>query len=126
MKKKVLLIDDEPDFLDIMGQRIESWGYDVTVAADGNEGMDAFMTKSPDAIVLDYMMPDINGIQLLMKIRAVNMKIPVIMFTGKPKLEAMEDIKKLNILAFIPKLSTYADAQASLKTALAMAFKAKK
>ena len=123
--RRVLLIDDETDFLDIMGQRIESWGYEVILASSGEEAMDALMSRQPDAIVLDYIMPDINGIELLKKIRDVDKKIPVIMFTAKPKSEAMEEGMKLKISAFIPKLSKFTDTQKNLKAPLDMIFKRK-
>ena len=71
-KKKILLIDDETDFLNIMGQRLEYWGFDALLASNGEEAMDAFMNKHPDAIIVDYLMPDINGVELLTKIRAVD------------------------------------------------------
>lgn len=122
-KKKILIVDDEIDFLEIMGQRIESWGYEAIPASNGKEAMDAFMCKKPDVIILDYLMPDINGIQLMTKIRAIDIKIPIIMFTIKPEPKTIEDARKLNIFAFIPKLSPYGDTQASLKAALGMAFK---
>ena len=124
-RKKILIVDDETDFLEIMRQRVESWGYEVIPTSNGKEAMDVFRDKSPDAIILDYLMPDINGIQLLRKIRAINMKVPVIMFTAKPEFEAIKDTEKLNVLAFIPKLSPYVNTQANLKTALNMAFEEK-
>ncbi len=122
-KMKVLLIDDETDFLDIMGQRIESWGYEVIPASNAKEAIDAFKSKNPDAIVLDYLMPDVNGIELLKKLRGIDKNVPVIMFTAKPKSEAIDEGVKLNISAFIPKLSTYTDTQKNLKTPLEMIFK---
>ena len=123
--KKILIVDDETDFLEIMTQRIESWGYEVIPASNSKEAMDAFRDKKPDVIILDYLMPDIDGVQLLKKIRTIDMGIPVIMFTAKPESEAIEDTEKLNVLAFIPKLSPYVDTQANLKTALNMAFEEK-
>lgn len=123
MLKKILLVDDELDFLDIMGRRIESWGYEVIPASNGDEAMDALMGKNPDVIILDYVMPDINGVQLLTKIRAIDLRVPVIMFTAKPQVEVIKKAGRLNVSAFIPKLSPYVNTQANLKTALDMALK---
>lgn len=124
-KKKILIVDDETGFLEIMTQRIESWGYKVITASNSKEAMDAFRNKKPDVIILDYLMPDIDGVQLLTKIRAIDMKIPVIMFTAKPEADTIEETAKLNVLAFIPKLSPYVDTQSNLKTTLNMALEKK-
>ena len=125
MGKRILIVDDETDFLDIISQRIESWGYGTILASNAKEAMDALMSEKPDVIILDYIMPDINGIELLNKIRDIDTRVPVIMFTAKPDMDAIGNSERLDILAFIPKLSAFADTQASLKTTLDMAFKRK-
>jgi CheY-like chemotaxis protein len=120
--KKILIIDDEIDFLTLIKKRIESWGYRVITASSGDEALEALDTTSPRVIILDYMMPDINGIELLRKIRKTNRKIPVIMFTAQPTIKAMEEAKELNIIAFIPKESSMVDTEKDLKIALELIF----
>jgi len=122
-KKRTLLIDDQVDFLEIMGAHLESWGYEVVKASNGLDALKALAEEKPDVIVLDYVMPDIDGVELLKKIRRVNRNIPVIMFTARPDAEAIGEAKKLNISAFVPKLSPYVDTQKSLKSALSMALR---
>ena len=122
-RNMVLLIDDETDFLEIMGEKIESWGYKVLKASDSEAAMKALADQRPDVIVLDYIMPDINGVELLRKIRGINKDVPVIMFTAKPDTEAIKESTELDITAFIPKLSPYVDTKSSLKSALNMAFR---
>lgn len=126
MPKKILLVDDEPEILEIIKSRINSWGYEVITAPNGKEAMELFGANKVDAVILDYLMPDIDGIGLLKKIRAINDKIPTIIFTAYPKGEAMEDAKKLNVTAFIPKMSPYTNTIENLKTALGMVFKKKR
>ena len=125
-KEKVLLVDDERDFLEIMGQVIEYWGYDVLTAPNAKEAMEAFKEKAPDIIILDYVMPDMNGVELLGKIRAIDKDIPVVMFTARPEADAIVEAEKLDIAAFIPKLSPYVDTKKNLKSALEMALKRRK
>ena len=125
MGKRILLVDDELDFLEIMGMRIEHWGYRPITASNGKEAMKALADEKPDAIILDCLMPDINGVDLLKKIRAIDKVIPVVMFTAKPEVKAMDDSKRLGISAFVPKLSPFVDTQASLKNALDMALRRK-
>ena len=122
-KTKVLLIDDEYDFQELMSIRMSGWGYDVIKASDGKEAIDLLLKENPDIIILDYIMPDMDGLEVLKKIRELNKNIPVIMFTAHPDTKSFEGSDTLGIAAFIPKLSAYEDAQSSLKTALNLALK---
>jgi len=116
--KKILLVDDEKDFLELMNLRLTQAGYDIIKAYNGQEAVDAVLSKGPDIIILDYMMPDMDGVTTLREIRTLNKKVPVIMFTAYPETQAMKDTEKLGISAFIPKLSTYADTFSLLKSAI--------
>jgi DNA-binding NtrC family response regulator len=72
-------------------------------------------------VILDYLLPDMDGVSVLNQLRKTNKTLPVIMFTAHPNMKAMEATQKLGISAFIPKLSAYSDTQSSLKTALKIA-----
>ncbi|MDD5422590.1 MAG: response regulator [Candidatus Omnitrophota bacterium] len=122
-KTTVLIVDDELDFLDLMRTRIESWGYGLATATNGKEAIEAVRKIKPDILILDYMLPDTDGIATLKEIRKTDDKLPVIMFTAYPDAKAMKGSEELKVSAFIPKLSVYADVEASLKAALAMATK---
>jgi len=113
--KKVLFVDDERDCLKVIGSWIKSWGYEVIAVQAGKEALDILAAEKVDAILLDYLMPDIDGISLLKKIRAMDGEIPVIMFTAYPEKEAMQEAGKLNVSAFVPKLSSYTDSTNILK-----------
>jgi len=119
-KLKVLFADDEADFREIISSRIRSWGYDLITASDGKESLDAVKSQAPDIIILDYMMPDMTGVEVLKEIRKAGLKTPVIMFTAYPDDKMMEETEKLGVSAFIPKLSKYVDTQVALKSALSM------
>jgi CheY-like chemotaxis protein len=119
MNKKVLLIDDEIDFLTLMKKLIESWGYEVIIASNSKDAIELFKNEKPNAIILDYLMPDMDGVALLKKLRTIgSSRIPAIMYTAHPTIKAVEDGKELNISAFIPKVSPYVDTQADLKLSL--------
>lgn len=122
-KKKILFVDDEADFLEVMGMRIEGWGYEIIKAVNGKQAIDAVMAKNPDIVILDYLMPQMNGVEVLKEIRKVNLGIPVIMLTAHPDKQSVKRVEKLGISAFIPKLSVYSDVQASLREALRIAEK---
>lgn len=117
-KKKVLLVDDEADFLSLMTKVLDSWGYEVVTASKGDEAVELFKSEKPRAIILDYLMPDITGVELLKKIREFDKRVPAIMFTARPTVKAIEESKQLNIIAFIPKVSPYVNTHEDLRTAL--------
>ncbi|MFC1807451.1 response regulator [Candidatus Omnitrophota bacterium] len=117
-KKKILLVDDEVDFMDFIGIRIESWGYESIKANSGKEALELLETEKPDLIVLDYLMPDMDGVTTFKHIRKINEDIPVIMFTAYPDKKSMKKTEKLGVVSYIPKLSTYSDTTQSLKSAI--------
>ncbi len=83
-KKKILLIDDDPDFVEAVRVIIASAGYDVRVAYDGAEGLEAVAQEKPDLIILDVMMPVMNGHEACAKLKAdpQTAKIPIILLTA--------------------------------------------
>lgn len=123
MDRKILLVDDEVDFLTLMKKRVESWGYQVITATNGDDALALLKTERPSAVILDYTMPDINGVDLLRKIRGINPRVPAIMFTAQLTIKAIEGGTELNVAAFIPKVSSHNDTEKDLKTALELTFK---
>ncbi len=61
MPAKILIVDDDPDILDAMAMIIESQGYDVVTARDGIEGLANLKSENPDLLILDLMMPKLDG-----------------------------------------------------------------
>jgi CheY-like chemotaxis protein len=82
--KKVLIIEDDPIVAHVYRSRLENEGFQVDVAADGQAGYYRLFEMKPDALVLDLMLPKLNGIDLLKKIRATREfeKLPVVVFTN--------------------------------------------
>ena len=79
---KILVIDDDPNICDILKTHFESEGCEVLTANDGVEGVTVFKTAAPDIVLLDIMMPKLDGQQVLAEIRKDSAK-PVIMVTAK-------------------------------------------
>ena len=63
--KKILLVDDEAGILEVVGVRIRSWGYELLEAKNGKEAIGIVKAKKADLVVLDYMLPDMDGISVL-------------------------------------------------------------
>jgi two-component system alkaline phosphatase synthesis response regulator PhoP len=83
-KKRILVVDDEPDFAAIVQRNLEKEGFEVDVAYDGVEGMEKVAKNPPDAIVLDVMMPEKDGYEMCAELKADEKlaDIPVVMLTA--------------------------------------------
>lgn len=68
-KKRILLVDDHPDIIDVVSMELEVLGYDVTVAKDGLEAVAKATAEPPDLIVMDILMPKMDGLQASAQIR---------------------------------------------------------
>ena len=81
-KYKILVVDDEKRMVRFIQLNLEQDGFQVLTAYNGSEALEQVRTQLPDLILLDIMMPDINGFEVLKRIREVN-TVPVIMLTAK-------------------------------------------
>ena len=84
-QKKILIVDDEHDLVDTIRLKLSSEGYKVDAAYTGIEGLEKAKETKPDLILLDIMMPELNGYQVCKKIKedASLKNIPVVMLTSK-------------------------------------------
>lgn len=91
MAKKILVIDDEPDFVEMLKMKLEASGYEVLAAFDGDEGLKKALEELPDLILLDIMMPRKDGYTFLLDLKKddIAKAIPVIAVTAKPGMEDM-------------------------------------
>ena len=87
--KKILVVDDDPAFVRLVEQVLTQKGYEVLDASNGEEGLRLLFTYRPDMVLLDVVMPKMDGWQTCSRIRDVS-DIPIIMLTGHEKAE--EDI----------------------------------
>ena len=83
-KKRILVVDDEPDFCSIVQGQLEKEGFDVELAYNGVEGMEKVQDNPPDAIVLDVMMPEKDGYEMCKELKADDnyCEIPVLLLTA--------------------------------------------
>lgn len=83
-KKRILVVDDEPDFCSIVQGQLEKEGFDVELAYNGVEGMEKVQANPPDAIVLDVMMPEKDGYEMCKELKADEKlcDIPVLLLTA--------------------------------------------
>ena len=79
---KVLLVDDEKEFVTTLAERLELRGMHVEIATDGEMALGLIETDPPKVVVLDVMMPGLSGMEVLERIKAVDSSIQVILLTG--------------------------------------------
>jgi len=88
-KKRILVVDDEPDIVTVLELRLKSAGYDVGVAYNGRQGLEKIRETLPDLIISDVLMPDMDGFAFYKELKKskVTADIPIIILTARGKME---------------------------------------
>ncbi len=79
---KLLIVDDDLNVQRLYKEELEEEGYDIVIAGTGKEALEKFEQENPDIVTLDILMPDIDGISLLRKMKEQRPDIPIIMSTA--------------------------------------------
>lgn len=103
LKAKVLLVDDEVDFLKILAERLESRGLKVTTVTRGEDAVAKVENEGFDLIILDLSMPGIDGLETLKRIKAKQPDAEIIMLTGQASIRTGIDAMKLGAEDFLQK-----------------------
>lgn len=105
MKKRILIVDDETDLVEMIKMRLEANKYAVLAAYDGQEALDLTKKEKPDLIILDLMLPKIDGYKVcgLLKKDTRYAKIPIIIFTARAQEEDRKLGEELGAEAYITK-----------------------
>ncbi|MCR9248511.1 MAG: response regulator transcription factor [bacterium] len=85
VKSKILVIEDEPDILEVMQYNLEREGHKVVACRDGEQGLSRIRTDNPDVVILDLMLPGMDGVEVCRQVKSdpVTRAIPIIMVTAK-------------------------------------------
>lgn len=104
-KKRILLVDDEPNILKILRKRFEVNNYEVEIAFNGKQGVEKALLWKPDLIVLDLLMPDMDGAEVCgrLKLNDGTARIPVVMLTAAGIANAEKIGEEAGALAVINK-----------------------
>ncbi len=116
---RVLFVDDEADFLEPVAFWLQSKGYQVLTAHNGQEALDAIKRDKPDIAFFDINMPQMNGLEALRRLRAEKYELPVIMLTGRYQDgKAFAEANKWGISGFFPKQSNLQELVVLIETTL--------
>ncbi len=100
---KILVIDDEPGILDLLGTVLRDKGHEVVLAERGRKGLQLFQQEHPHATILDFTMPDMDGLAVLRKIRTLDPKALVIILTGFGTEERVRQARESGAAEFLQK-----------------------
>ena len=116
MKPKILLVDDEPAVCEVDGYYLSRRGYDVICANSAQEALDKFVKDRPQLILLDILMPGVDGLECLRRIRKIDKQVPVIMVTCVDEIETAKKAIELGAVDYLTKPLGYK----ALETAISM------
>lgn len=117
--KKILIVDDEVDVVEVVEMLLETEGYQVLKAYNGREALEMLETEIPDLVILDIMMPEIDGVEVCRRMREMEemSDIPIVMFSAKLSAIDKKDsfdagadgfiTKPFNARGFIAGIKTY-------------------
>lgn len=121
MPDKILIIDDDVDTLKLVGLMLERQGYDITVASNGAQGIRKASSERPNLILLDVMMPDMDGYEVTQRLRSdpALAHIPIIMFTAKSMVDDKVAGFEAGVDDYLTKPTHPAELTAHVKAVLA-------
>ncbi|HEY7725878.1 MAG TPA: sigma-54 dependent transcriptional regulator [Anaeromyxobacteraceae bacterium] len=118
MKHRLLIVDDDADGRDAMGELAQRWGYEVLVASDGTEALRRATDWHPDVLLTDLVMPNMDGLWLLRALRAELPDLPVVLLTGQGTVQTAVQAIKEGAYDFIEKPLDVARLRVVLERAL--------
>jgi DNA-binding NtrC family response regulator len=114
---KVLLVDDEPHFVKLLAERLAGRGFNVETAGGGNEAIDRAKEESYDAIVLDLLMPEMDGLETLKQLKEINPDLQIILLTGHGTIDKGVEAMKLGAMDFVEKPADFKELLEKIKKA---------
>jgi pilus assembly protein CpaE len=125
MAEKILIIDDDLDTLRLVGLMLQRQGYQITAAPSGQQGLDKAFEQPPNLILLDIMMPDMDGYEVARRLRGnpKTEKIPILMFTAKTQLDDKVAGFEVGADDYLTKPTHPSELQSHVKALLARAGK---
>lgn len=123
MSEKILIVDDDVDTLKLVGLMLQRKGYQISAAINGSQGLKKAMMERPDLILLDVMMPDMDGYELTRRLRKnpATASTPILMFTAKTQLDDKVAGFEMGVDDYLTKPTHPTELQMHVKALLARA-----
>ena len=114
----ILVVDDDQPIRELLKEFLGRLGYEVTTAANGREALLKLDQCDFDCVVSDHMMPDVDGVELLKRLRAQKKKVPFLMITGYPSVETAVEVMKQGAYDYVTKPLELEDVRIKVERAL--------
>jgi DNA-binding NtrC family response regulator len=101
--EKILIVDDDPQLRQLLGDRLQASGYSAFLAVNGREGVEQAQEQNPDAVLLDIEMPEMDGMEALERMRELNPDMPVIILTAHGTFARAVEAMRRGAYDFLPK-----------------------
>lgn len=120
LKPTILVVDDEEDFLNVVKDMIKKWDYDVDGALTGYEALQRMSLYHYDLVLLDIIMPLIDGLETLKRIRKITREVPVIVLTGDGRIDTAVEAMKFGAHDYITKPIDWNRLKVAVKNAISI------
>jgi len=117
-KNSILIIDDEEDFIELTTEILKQSDYEIEKVTDGNSGLKKIRSTNYDLIMLDLIMPEINGFEILKEIKEFDSGLPVIILSGDDREEVLDKALKSGAYDFLKKPLEWSRLEVAVKNAL--------
>ena len=117
MKPPLLIIEDDPDGARSVSEAASDAGFDVTLAANGRDGLERFREHTPDVVLTDLVLPDIDGIEVLDRMQRLDREVPVIVMTAYGSVDSSVKAMRTGAYDYITKPLDLDDLQSKLRRA---------
>jgi len=114
----IMIVDDEEDIVQMMSETLERWGFNPITALNGKEALDKFQLSDVDVVVTDLMLPKMDGVKLLGKIKEIDQSTEVILFTGYPEVGTAINAMKGGAYDYLIKPVDLAEMKLKIERAL--------
>jgi len=101
--KSVLLVDDDKEFRRAMKKMFERSGYEIRIACDGREALDALSDEEFDLIISDLRMPNLDGLEMMGELRRRGLDVPIVFLTAFGEVESYMDLMNLGAFEYVNK-----------------------
>ncbi len=115
---KLLLVDNEPNVLEVMQLGLSIQGYEVSTATNGSEALDTVKKEQFDIILLDLIMPEMDGIEVLKRMKKMGLRSKILMLSAYPSQEMVEESLEKGACGFIVKPSSAEEISSAIQQAL--------
>jgi len=100
---RILIVDDDEDIREVVGDRLAAQGFEITTASNGAEGLGRIRTEDPDLVLLDLQMPEMDGMEVLRRIQEERLDTTVVVITAYGSIERAVEAMKAGAFDFVPK-----------------------